>query len=304
MLPLKAVMAVLLVADHLTFHVDAGWLRPFREIGAPIVSIFFFISGFGLMRSYSTRGASYLDGFFRKRIWKVLLPALVALALFYIFDWNWSRDFIGEFRDLFTKGQPILPYSWFVVAIILFYVSFWLIFRYLPEKLHLAGLVSAGIILGGAAIALGYDRCWWVCNLAFPAGAFYAKYEPGISQKWLSDGTKALIAIGAMVAGFLVFYLPGNQYLFPVCYVFIPLAVAMTVSVLPLEKIDWKPVAFIGGIAYEIYLCQGIAMEFLHSGTVCLASVPVYITGVYILTIALAWSVKAICTLLTERGKQ
>ena len=155
MLPLKAVMAVLLVADHLTFHVDAGWLRPFREIGAPIVSIFFFISGFGLMRSYSTRGASYLDGFFRKRIWKVLLPALVALALFYIFDWNWSRDFIGEFRDLFTKGQPILPYSWFVVAIILFYVSFWLIFRYLPEKLHLAGLVSAGIILGGGSNCIG-----------------------------------------------------------------------------------------------------------------------------------------------------
>lgn len=44
MVVLKAALTLLIVADHLTFHVDAAWLFPFRKIGAPIVAVFLFIS--------------------------------------------------------------------------------------------------------------------------------------------------------------------------------------------------------------------------------------------------------------------
>ena len=64
----KALMALLIVADHLNFFLDLGWLRPARELGAPIVSMFFFISGFGLVRSYQGQGPAYLKSFIGKKL--------------------------------------------------------------------------------------------------------------------------------------------------------------------------------------------------------------------------------------------
>ena len=280
--PLKAAMALLIVADHLTFQVDLLWLRPFRELGAPIVSVFFFISGYGLMKSFQAKGSGYLNGFWRKRIWKVILPSLIALAFYYLLTWQ-SRDYLNDFKLLFTHGCPLLPSSWFVEVIVLEYIGFWATFKFLPSKVRLPAIWLWSALLIFISIKLGYARCWWVGTLAFPTGATYAKYEHKLTKKAGVFG----VILSALLA--LILFLTGNEFCYIGCYVFIPVFVALATSLLPVERLNCKVVSFLSLISYEIYLCQGIAMECLHGRFICISNNYLYIASVYTTTILLAW---------------
>ena len=280
--PLKAAMALLIVADHLTFQVNLAWLRPFRELGAPIVSVFFFISGYGLMKSVQAKGICYLDGFWKKRIWSVILPSLIALAFYYFLTWQ-PRDYLNDIKLLFTKGCPLLPLSWFVEVIVLEYIGFWAAFKFLPTKGKLPAIWLWSAFLIFISIKLGYARCWWVCTLAFPTGSTYARCEHELTMKAGIFG----VAISALLA--LILFLTGNEFCYIAAYIFIPVFVALAASLLPVERLNCKVVGFLSLISYEIYLCQGIAMECLHGHFICISNSYLYIAAVYALTILLAW---------------
>lgn len=297
MLPLKALMALLIVADHLTFHIDSVWLLPVREIGAPIVSVFLFISGYGLYQSYRRRGAGYLDGFFKKRIGRVVLPALLALAAYYLVNWNPDRNYLLELEQAVTQGIPLLPYSWFVVDIVLFYLLFYLAFRFLPERWRLGALAIGTCLLMALVILAGYDRCWWIGSLAFPTGAFFARYEPRVYAFCEKDKRNYW---GLLLLLFLVFgalYLTRNPYVWCLCYVVIPVIAALVVARLPLGKMNGPVVTFIGTISYEIYLCQGISMDFFES-KVPVGSPALYALLVYVSCIALATLIHFLCKMV------
>ena len=66
-LTLKGVMAISIVAFHLFYQTD-DWLFMFSSWGAPIVSMFYFISGYGLALNYRAKGNEYLSHFFKHRI--------------------------------------------------------------------------------------------------------------------------------------------------------------------------------------------------------------------------------------------
>lgn len=82
-LPLRGVLAMGIVIHHISLRVvDAipggMWIFPqFQFWGAPIVAVFFFLSGYGLMVSLITKGENYLDGFLKKRLLKIVLPLVL-----------------------------------------------------------------------------------------------------------------------------------------------------------------------------------------------------------------------------------
>ena len=127
----KALMALLIVADHLNFFLDLPWLKPARELGAPIVSVFFFISGFGLVRSYQSKGSAYLTSFPGRKFLRIVLPAVLALICYYLLLWNPERNYLDDWKNLVLYGTPILPFSWFAEAIVFFYLIYYFSFRFL-----------------------------------------------------------------------------------------------------------------------------------------------------------------------------
>ncbi|WP_259317952.1 acyltransferase family protein [Bacteroides stercoris] len=52
------------------------------RFGSLSVSIFFFLSGYGLICSYNLKGEKYLKGFLIHRIGKVIIPLLTAYAIY------------------------------------------------------------------------------------------------------------------------------------------------------------------------------------------------------------------------------
>lgn len=108
-LTLKGVMAISIVAFHLFYQTD-DWLFMFSSWGAPIVSMFYFISGYGLALNYRAKGNEYLSHFFKHRIWEsLILPFLLVWVVNRIISGNISMSLLDELIKLLMYGRPHCP---------------------------------------------------------------------------------------------------------------------------------------------------------------------------------------------------
>jgi len=287
-IPIRAICALLIVAGHLAIPVGSRWLQPFLELAACSVAIFLFISGYGLAKSYTMKGAVYLDHFFHKRVWKVLWPAIVALVIWYILVPDSNRNYLHDLYMTFRHGSPPLAQLWYVIEILFFYLSFWLSYRFLPQRWRIPTLWLSAVLLIIVTFSLGYSRNWWIHALAFPTGVSYM-YEEDRILTWINKKqVNPLLALAALVVLFVIFFLSGNHYLWILCYIIVPLACTLVASLLPLEKLNDPVTRFLGKASYEIYLFHGIAIAVLRGSKIFIQSDAGYIVGVYLMTLLMA----------------
>ena len=79
----KMIAAIAVVVCHLfTFYMHHPAWAAESQFGSLSVSIFFFLSGYGLMCSYSLKGKKYLEGFCIHRISKIIIPLLTAYIIY------------------------------------------------------------------------------------------------------------------------------------------------------------------------------------------------------------------------------
>ena len=174
--PIRALLAILIVVGHFSyFGVDE---LAFLRVLAPVcVSLFLFISGYGLMVSYQKKGETYLQAFLKKRLLKIVLPAILVSLLHLLLCGNGGISFLDRVRLIFTQGTTLLPHYWFVWAILFEYLVFWCSFKWLPGTLPHYAVLLLTIAFAVVTAQAGFDRCWWVCSLAFPTGLFFAAHE-------------------------------------------------------------------------------------------------------------------------------
>ena len=300
---LKAVMALLIVADHMANFFGVSCLRLFIEFGAPIVSVFFFISGYGLQVSFDKKGVSYLEHFFTRRFWKVMAPFLVATLIYCILFWSIDNIRPEAFTVLFTEGKPILPFSWYVIEILFFYLAFFFSYRFFHNYWRLIVLLALVLLFMIATFRLQYGNGWWISSLSFPTGIIFAKMEKKLYTYLEKYPARYWLILIFLTAGFCIFFLGGkilDKRFWTICYICIPLIVAMIVSKFPFEKFNIGIVTFLAIISYEIYLCQGIAME-LFRGKFYIQSDLLFILSVYALTVALAYAVHLLSGLISAK---
>ena len=138
-------------------------LSPFVNAGAFFVAIFFFCSGFGLLKSLNTK-ENYLKGFVKNRIVKAILVPfyvnVILYAVYYYFvagvkwpaaRWIWN----------FTGFTMMNPYAWFPVVLAILYLTFFLTFRFI--KNHHISMFIIGIVIIGMGIGFCYNGhfAWW-----------------------------------------------------------------------------------------------------------------------------------------------
>lgn len=297
--PLRGILAVLIVLHHITFEIDTFLLKPFHSWGAPIVSMFFFISGYGLMTSYQVKGENYLSGFIKHRlIDSILIPYLLALLLF-----RFIATGLPNIHDaawlLMTRGITTLPHSWYVFAILILYIFFYVTCRLMKGKYILLVVTLLSCVYAWGVWRLGYARCWYISVLAFPTGIAYAQYSSYLLSQ-MYRVTRWIVPVCLLLAASL--YLLHNEMGYMLIYVLIPLMIVYLCSTLNVERLgNMKVVASLSNISYEIYLCQGIAM-FL-SGRAGLAQYSVvYVLMVFCLTFFFAYIVKRVKIFIVTHG--
>ncbi|HBZ77553.1 MAG TPA: hypothetical protein DEO39_02465 [Clostridiales bacterium] len=191
-------------------------LSPFVNAGAFFVAIFFFCSGYGLLKSLNTK-ENYLKGFIRNRIVKsILLPFYVNVILYAIYyafvvKVKWPA---AQWICNFTGLTMMNPYAWFPVVLAILYLVFFLTFRFIknrPVCFTIIGLVIIGMGIGfcfnghmawwhgpknwwlsGTKVPwwceqkiLWFNGEWWVNSaIAFLSGLLFAQFETAIVSRF------------------------------------------------------------------------------------------------------------------------
>ncbi|WDF68346.1 acyltransferase family protein [Sphingobacterium oryzagri] len=284
---LKGILSILIILSHINFHADLPIFLTITAWGGTKVALFFFISGYGLMASYLQKGASYLDGFLFKRLWKVVKPLFIVtisfLLLYYLDTGTFKGDLLNE---LITKGMTPLPYSWFAYAIIVFYLFFFLAFKSGSNDM-LKIFITFGLTLLVTLVMkeVGYDRAWWVSNLAFPLGLFFRyKEKVIISYSRTRFGNLALVPLLCFLV--LALVLLKIEILYAFAYVLIVMMIMILMSYV---KLPSGPIfSTLGKVSYETYLIHGAVLTLLRGKHVYIMNGYLYLATAIILTLILS----------------
>ena len=285
MLPLKAVLILIIVLWHFVYYSEHPVFSLFHELGTSAVALFFFVSGFGCVRSWQKKGQSYLRGFFKSRILGIILPAVIFLVL----------------HSIWRRGFTIPPQYWFLWVILFDYLIFWCCYRFLAPAWRLPVLLIGCLLFMAATIFAGFDRCWWICGLSFPTGCLFANIEGTLAR---SCADKPFRFIAWLMAGVLLFagaYLTREPLIWPLCYVGIPWTLALLVSVIPLDSLRLPVLGFLGSISYEMYLSHVTVLEVLHQVKAISARTFVFVLAVLALTVAISFAVHWLYTLALRK---
>ena len=207
---IKIFMAIVIVLGHLSVRIPSDWIQPFRFWGAPFVSMFLFVSGYGMWQgTLSHSGLSFAS--IMKRIWKLTLPYLMTVFFYYMIVRIPSGETDLNICNAILTGTSKQYHLWFVFAIVYLYLAFYLCTRFRSKPtiiVSLFVLVSATIIL---LRQVGYDRCWWVSLLAFPTGCLYSMNKDRINGVIFKNRRRCCFTMTAAGVGVGISYLPGIE---------------------------------------------------------------------------------------------
>ena len=195
----EGVAALGVVLHHVAQKTCGSWhprqfivhgLDVFVDMGYIFVAIFFFCSGLGLYKSFRSK-QDYLKGFFRRRV----LPMAVA---FYLSEWIHlgirllmgqrmsAIDILGYLSGLRLANEN----AWFMVILPLFYLFFYLAFRFCRDERGAIALVFLGVILYAVGCAfVDHQSVWWIRGewwynsvILFPFGLLFGRHEAAFTR--------------------------------------------------------------------------------------------------------------------------
>lgn len=166
---LRGVCALAIMLCHIRITNFAP-LNVFNYLGNPIVGIFFFLSGYGMLTRIKQTGIdNYMNGFILKRC----VPLFVEYIFVWIFYFVCMFLVSGNFNFL---KEIITPHSWFIIMIEVLYIVFYIGYKLFKDNLK--GLIIFVTIFELALIialsAFGVDECWYLSLLCFSGGMIYS----------------------------------------------------------------------------------------------------------------------------------
>ena len=237
----------------------------------------------------SLKKENYLKDFLNKRIMKIVIPYIIAI-IFTILAYLLTGQLTPRkiFNSL-VEGEPVVRFSWYMLAIISLYVVFYLSAKFLKKKKMINIAVFGGTILYCIVInnILGFNN-WWVNScFAFFIGIYWASYKEKYAIT-LKDKNKiiryaimlsiilfAIIGIQFFTSGYAIMDIINDTDLaddimrepIPVINMNIICIALLFVLFTILEKmrLNDKVFTFLGNISFEIYLYHGLVMYLLRN---------------------------------------
>lgn len=299
---LKGIFAVFVLLCHLRGRMPFlnGSLigSSLTALGYTSVAMFFFFSGYGLMTSYKKKGHKYVEAFPKKRLLSFYITYLAFVCIYLIYDlitgeflhWGWKTII-----KTLTFGGTIIHNGWYLQAILLFYIIFWLVFYFIKNDCVKVVVMTISIAFYSLACAFLFDlgELWYEASFALILGMIWAlnkqKIDEALQKRWLYWGGLVLLIIVTLIAMFLGW----NQTLKG--FVRIPIkmlsALSFVVCVLLLVqkvRVDFFITQFLGKISFEIYILHGLFIDLFV--VICKIGNPcIFVPLVFVTTILSAF---------------
>lgn len=276
----RGIFAFAVLLHHISQKTDVGiiykWM--FYDIGIYCVAIFFFISGYGLMKSY-IKSSNYSKWFIAKRVPKVLIPyILITICRWIECIFMGMKHSLKDVFDVTQEGKPFVPFSWFIITILIFYIVYWALMKICKENYisMVFGAVVGYICYTLVCIKIGLDGWWYETAPVIIFGMLWGMYEKKIidilnRKKSLFWGLYFLSILCVLLMTIYDIYL--HKILnFKGCGIIIwmikSLLFVFNFMLFTMKiKIGNKLLLFLGEISLEIYLIQGLVIEGPRFGT-------------------------------------
>lgn len=217
---IKGILCIYVMLHNLGLDLENGELKELvcEYAGGVGVGLFFFLSAFGIIRSYQARGNKYLVKLLLVHVPKLWLVAVFINALTYL---SFSR---GAYErtdmwlrilnlDLFNNFNRINRHGWYIASILALYVIFAIVYFACSKLKSENKLVIACVIM--SVVSVGFRIAAHIADNggmytrempAFAIGCIYATFYEKINalaKKYFATGLS--VTIIAFVLGFLFF---------------------------------------------------------------------------------------------------
>lgn len=278
----------MILFHHLAQNSGSGFLfNRFVSVGYLPVAYFFFLSGYGLQKSYITKSECYRKDFLLKRIPTVLIPYIIFTAIYWLLNLIEGRFY--SLKDIIVailKGVPIVSYSWYIIVILIFYFVYWLLMTIFKKHYALmivgAALWYASFIL--FCIRMGYGLYWYRSGHLLILGMIWATYEGKILE--ITKKTYAVAAPAIYIAFAACLLLQGNPvvmkilpYEFTTMLTVIFFVLGVVMFALRVQ-IGNKVLGALGEMSLEIYLSQGLFITALRGSNIHIENDPLFCVAV------------------------
>lgn len=177
---LRGFFAVTVVFHHLSQIFKTGIIFPlFRNFGTISVAVFFFFSGYGLMKKYIT-DENYKKGFLLRRLTVIVIPYIIITAIYWAYNIIIGNRY--SLTDIFIaiwNGSPIAINSWYIINIIIFYTVYYFMMLICRKKYFaIIGLSSIYCVIWIIFCRrMGYIGVWYITTPVIVVGLIWALME-------------------------------------------------------------------------------------------------------------------------------
>ncbi len=321
---LTGIAALGVALHHIAQKSCASWhpkrfivhgLDVFVDMGFILVAVFFFCSGLGLYKSFRTK-PGYLKGFLRRRVLPLVIAYYLSEVIYLIIRAAMGEPMGAVDVIWYLSGLHMANMNaWYLVIIPLFYLIFWLAFRFCRHEGTAILWVFIGVLLYTVGCAcVDHQNDWWIRGewwynsvILFPLGILFGRFEKPLTKVfrkgyilWLA--ASMLSVYGAMRLSDLVinhwggFYgenwgdrlkvihrlgSAGSQWL--ICIVVVWFCFLLMMKV----RIGNRVLAWFGAVSLDFYLAHGVFVELFgynfldqRSSLVYIRDVPTYLLAV------------------------
>mgnify|MGYP001056566091 CR=1 FL=1 len=167
---LRGLFAIEIVIGHVIRY-DRTWLFPLGKFMLVSVAFFFFVSGWGLCRSFYYK-KNYLTHFVQAKCGYLLLLSIYAFLLRCIV---WIVTGSSEVKENLLV-QYFQKTNWYIWELLFFYLLFYLVYKFIPCRLRNILIAVITFICATVLFRIGALQGYYMSALAFPAGLLFHEY--------------------------------------------------------------------------------------------------------------------------------
>ena len=223
----------------------------FGNIGFLGVSIFLFVSGFGLLNRYK-KNNNYLKNFLKNRIFKIVIIFIISRIIILLIS-----------KSVVVATQN----DWYTCIILYYYFLFYIVYKYIENdkaKNFIMCLSFIPYIL--VCLYLKKSPYWYNTSICFPLGLVIAEYKETIYKIINNNFSKFLIPLGLIIlimVGFQVTGFISNvrwlQFIIPIIFIL------LIITLLTRIKLNSQIFIFFSKISYPLYLLHIFLFKYIYN---------------------------------------
>lgn len=274
---IKGIFVILIVFSHASQYINLTGIydEPYiifkNHIHQMVVAMFFFYSGFGMMKQILSKKFEYIKSIPFKRLFVLLVNLDIAVVIFLILQYFLGRTFELKTILLSLIGwENVGNSNWYMFAIfavyILMFISFYIL-RWIDKKaVYYIGTAILTVLTMAFVfweMKMGLDHWWYDTVILFPLGCWYALFQEQIEKIVMRNDYVYSLICACIALLYCVGYIHRWEQGIEKYTVW---AVAFTLAVVFFTmkvSIDNKMLNWFGEHIFSIYILQRIPMLIL-----------------------------------------